>query len=989
MKQRMKKWISLMLALCMLMGVFAAGVQNVELFSIAYASEETIEESEPEQESELESEPEPEAEPESAPESDPEPEPESTPESDPEPEPESTPESDSEPQPESAPEQEHESQPESEPQTVDSQDNSSDEDETNGGSTIPSDEKVENSGDDASSDEDEDDNGKSNSLDEDESNSESTDSSVGDEGENGSSNCSDNDAENNSNDTPAEEEDAGPICEGCEGDAYVIWDNGHKHYGTIRALYVEDRTVFLCKKIIPTTLGKEILENISFALDGDVFDGSAEDYQVYYSIYSNHDRDTEDGKLYIWVCENGETPPAKRTVEETLGEESDDSVVEYDFQVADHWEDGQTFPTFTLITYPERADGMYFAYSLNGGELIPLSGSNHTPDEHGVYRYFLLLENGTQVGQSNSIEILPSDDEDSLSQPEEDEGKIEENTPVEDEQLSDEKDEQSDEDTTDDEDAVQYAPVDEEDSDNEETIIVYDLHVEAVDYIESSPCNPVFNLSSATFSEGMVYGVSIDGGAFAALENSTCAPKATGLYIFALMDQQGTVLARSDVFSVTYEATEDEEAEGGGEESFSIQVEASRYSATEPCSPVFTLSSEQWQDGMFYAVSFNGGDPIVLSGGSSYAPTESGDYTFILMDQQGNILASSFTFTVAYEPYTEAVIDAKQTYAIHVTASNYRAEEECSPTFTLEAEPELEEGLYFIVVMNDSQYAPLSEATFSPTESGEYYFAILDEEKEVRGITDTYSVQYGVEEEEEIILEYELQVAANDYFPGLPCMPVFTLKTTPGMYGDMFYAVSIDDGNLIPFSGAVYTPSQSGSYRFVLLDGDEMELAQSARYDVIFGTATEADVGDPIVLDPSGTHSSETPEVDEMDDEEVSFGMEITSEITNEQGVTATTYESFTESVIVYTSPEIVAANELPVLHVSAPSGYVQGGSYTQPLTFVLSGIPDNSNDYVYVVDDGDGFSQMIGNTYTASAIGTHKLAFGILDLRTNTIVGE
>ena len=117
--------------------------------------------------------------------------------------------------------------------------------------------------------------------------------------------------------------------------------------------------------------------------------------------------------------------------------------------------------------------------------------------------------------------------------------------------------------------------------------------------------------------------------------------------------------------------------------------------------------------------------------------------------------------------------------------------------------------------------------------------------------------------------------------------------------------------------------------------------------------------------------------------------MGITDVVTNEQGVTATTYESLTDSVTVYTSPEIVTEDERPILHVSPPKGYVQGGSYDEALTFILSGIPEGSADYVYVVDDGDGFSQLMGDTYTASAVGTHRLAFGILDLRTNTIVGE
>ena len=298
--------------------------------------------------------------------------------------------------------------------------------------------------------------------------------------------------------------------------------------------------------------------------------------------------------------------------------------------------------------------------------------------------------------------------------------------------------------------------------------------------------------------------------------------------------------------------------------------------------------------------------------------------------------------------------------------------------------------MYFIVIMDDSQYAPLEGNTFTPVCSGAYAFAILDADGEVRGMSDAFRVQYqAAEEEEEVVVEYELQVTAEAFFPGIPCMPVFTLNALPGLYDGMFYAVSIDGGDLLPLDGSAYAPAQSGSYRFVLLDADEMELAQSVRYDVLYGTAAEEDAEEPIVITPSGSRPAQEPLVDEMEDEEVSFEMEVTEVVTNEQGVTATTYESLAESVTVYTSPEIVTEDEQPVLHVSAPHGYVQGGSYDQPLTFVLSGIPEGSIDYVYVVDDGNGFSQLIGNTYTASAVGTHRLVFGILDLRTNTIVGE
>lgn len=576
----------------------------------------------------------------------------------------------------------------------------------------------------------------------------------------------------------APEEDDSPVCNGCEGDAYIVWDNGHRHYGTIRALYVENRTVVLCRKIIPTTLEKDTLEKISFALDTDIFDSDPEDYQVYYSIYADADRTTRDGTLYIWVCADGETPPAKRQVQELPEDAADDSSVEYDFQVNSHQTEGDAFPTFTLTTFPERAEGMYFAYSFNDGALTRLEDSAHTPDAHGVYRYYLLAEDGAQVGKSNAIELLPPDESGS-EQPGE-----------------------ADDDIT----APSDDPEDEESPDDTEASddsLSYDIHVETSHYLEDQPCAPVFTLS-------------------------------------------------------------------------------------------------------------------------------------------------------------------------------------CSP--------ELEDGLYCIVIFNESQYAALSTRTFTPTESGEYRFAILDEAHEVYGMSRAFKVQYAAPEEEKeepAVVEYELQVTADDFFPGLPCTPTFTLKTIPGLYGNMFYAVSIDGGNLTSLSGSTYTPESSGAYRFFLLDGDEVELAQSGSYEVIYGTATVEDAEMPIVIDSTGAHIQQEAVFDEMDDAEVSMDMGIADVVTNEAGVTATTYVSLADSVTVYTSPEVVAEDEQPILHVSPPKGYTQGGSYDEALTFVLSGIPKGSGDYVYVVDDGDGFSQLVGDTYTASAIGTHKLIFGILDLRTNTIVGE
>jgi len=569
---------------------------------------------------------------------------------------------------------------------------------------------------------------------------------------------------------------------------------------------------------------------------------------------------------------------SQESVEENLQGGQDESAVEYDFQIVSDWQEGAAYPTFTLITYPERAEGMYFAYSLDGGGLISLAGNTHTPDEHGSYRYYLLREDGTQAGQSGVCDILPPEEEE-----------IPEENPQPEEPAPE----------TPGEDIQPDLP---EDPENSET-----------------PENP----------EAPVYTLLVD--------------------VYDYLPDAG-------------------------------------------CEPTFTLSCEQWQDGMAYGVSFEGGAPIVLSGGNSYAPTQSGVYVFVLMDAQGAVLAQSDPIPVIYEDLPDAEVDAAYEYDVYVEADGYTADAACAPAFVLTASKELTENMSYIVVKDDSEYDVLPGASFAPTASGAYRFAIMDADGGIRGVSDVWTVLYAppeeeeTEEEEEIILEYEIQVEAESFYPGIPCKPVFHLRVNPGLYSGMYFAVSIDGGNLIPFSGTEYVPSQSGSYRFVLLDAEEMELAQSASFEVLFGEVTEEDVEEPVVLGPGPAVQENVP-VDEMNDEEVSFDLAVTETVSNEDGSTATTYESLADSVTVYTTPEAAAESDIPVLHVQPPQGYVQGGTYEQALTFVLSGIPEGSADYAYLVDDGSGYTQLIGESYTVSDLGSHKLRFAILDLRTNAII--
>lgn len=98
---------------------------------------------------------------------------------------------------------------------------------------------------------------------------------------------------------------------------------------------------------------------------------------------------------------------------------------------------------------------------------------------------------------------------------------------------------------------------------------------------------------------------------------------------------------------------------------------------------------------------------------------------------------------------------------------------------------------------------------------------------------------------DEDILEWELQVIPADYTANEPCQPTFTLMALPDLTEGMSYAVILNDGEPQRLSGSSYSPSQSGEYRFALLDAEGNVVGRSARYKVIFAEPTQAPTTEP------------------------------------------------------------------------------------------------------------------------------------------------
>lgn len=327
-----------------------------------------------------------------------------------------------------------------------------------------------------------------------------------------------------------------------------------------------------------------------------------------------------------------------------------------------------------------------------------------------------------------------------------------------------------------------------------------------------------------------------------------------------------------------------------------VQVIPADYAADAPCSPSFTLVAfPEIQAGMTYAVMLNGGEPMVLSG-DSYVPDQSGEYRFVLLDAQGNILGRSARYRVTLTEKAEPLATAEPTVAPTAVPA-VPLEPTAAPTSEPTAEPTEEPASPTDDPMDDlmADMDAFLEANASTGEHGVVAWAMVEGEKvtgsletllaaacseiyiatgktivlrcdatalagkTLRPDPDVFGSDYAViladssssiEQTGALFVSVQRRSNADKTDAALTVTvtgstgglwtnesPVFSLTAEPdlpGTVGGYSYAVSVDGGAPLRLSGSTYTAATEGEYalQFAVVDPDSTVVAQSDVYRV-------------------------------------------------------------------------------------------------------------------------------------------------------------
>ena len=414
-----------------------------------------------------------------------------------------------------------------------------------------------------------------------------------------------------------------------------------KVYGRFDALYPLGLTMVLYTTAVVQIEGysAETLAKVSFALDGEVF--TAEDDCIYLSVRDPNGF-VKENTFFLWAGKKGEEPaPASDPLEDTITG-TDEEVLEQEIQVVTHDYDNSApcRPTFTLTAFPAIGEGMTYAVILDGGEPEAIPGDSYAPTVSGEYRFALLAADGTLLARSARfpVTLAEADDEDAENTaPDEDSG----DEPVQPQQPVD-----------------NAAPAEDADDDT----------VPAED--DASAGNAAASAQAWALVEGVRTGSTLEqllGKADGAIYISTGKVIVLNGSLTALAGK--TLLPDPDVFDEECVVRIAGENQGvAREDSLFVWVEArGQRSQTEAeltvaaegwaadgwsnVPPVFSLVTEPALDtlpeGCAFAVSVNGGAPVLLTG-SSCTAQEQGDYTlrFSLLGPDGEALAQSGVYRV-------------------------------------------------------------------------------------------------------------------------------------------------------------------------------------------------------------------------------------------------------------------------------------------------------------------------------------------------------
>ena len=534
--------------------------------------------------------------------------------------------------------------------------------------------------------------------------------------------------------------------------------------------------------------------------------------------------------------------------------------------------------------------------------------------------------------------------------------------------------------------------------------------------------------------DGMKFAYSHNGGKTQTLDGSAFTPEEDGEYRFYLLSKRGSTLARSARFRV--EAAQPEQPEQPEwpfdpedfempewpfnpedfempewpfnpedfdssnwpqwpfgpddsqqpEEPVGTSLNVTAVTTPETGVTVFSLQAlPALEEGMYFGVIVDGGTIQAVTG-DIYTAENPGAYRFVLMDPYGTVLAQTEPYVITAPGDGEGTDSAPTVveYELEVSAENYQPGEECEPTFTLTAHPELGEGMRYAVSLNGSVVTPIEGNTFEPGFSGEYRFAILSAKNIVLAYSAAYDVTCPAPWEEETAVEYELEVKADNYRRDRACMPTFTLSAHPEAHSGLRFAYTCDGGDLVVLSANTFSPTKSGEYRFYLLSETESELARSGRYSVTYGKEEIQQGASAGFETIRRKHNNRR---DETGDEEVSFDLLFSWHEMNTDGSEKFVYESMADRVEIITRP---GANRVEEgIEFEVFTRYREGNVAAKAPEFFLYGLAGN-DEYVYGVKiDDSGYTTLPSGRYTATHSGEYTLTFAIIDPETQTALQE
>ena len=251
-----------------------------------------------------------------------------------------------------------------------------------------------------------------------------------------------------------------------------------------------------------------------------------------------------------------------------------------------------------------------------------------------------------------------------------------------------------------------------------------------------------------------------------------------------------------------------------------IMVQAQDYASDAPCLPTFALTAiPEPEEGMVFAVSLDGGEAQILTG-SSFAPSVSGEYRFLLLSADGAELARS------------------NKYPVELEAQEIMADD--SIELIVPSMPEEDEDVHMDLIFG--QEPEISVETAEPVEvtlediMEQYSGAEMAEEGYEEDRVELFGGEGSIMADE--LIEAEAQpVYTLSVTPGKDAVSTgwnnrkvaFTLASDPALAEGHGYAAFIDGAAVDLFTESSYTLSREGEYTlsFAIVDEDGTVLASA------------------------------------------------------------------------------------------------------------------------------------------------------------------